>query len=127
MGKVDFANTLYDTAMSMSRAAFAGRHYAVAYHALAAALHAAFDLGDDSRLAEVGQLAGEQDAQLARRDPAHELSAPSAAARGARSLWATLAEDAQRRRGILGQQRRLMQTSGRGEGASGGEPTPRGA
>lgn len=112
MGTVDEedAAALYDGAMSLSRKAFAGRHYAVAYHELAAALHAAFDLGDDERLNAVEDECREQAMWLSDHDPNHELSAQSAAGRGTPSLWAMLREDAQRRRQILALHRRIQQT-----------------
>lgn len=109
MGTIDhdYASALYDAAVTLSRAAFAIGHYAAAYHALASAMHTAFDQGDELRLAAVGQLADEQGAWLDEHDPAHELSASSAMARGSRSLWATLADDAFRRRQLL-ERRRLL-------------------
>jgi hypothetical protein len=110
MGTVDDeAAALYEAAMTLSRRALAGRHYAVAYHELAAALHAAFDLSDDERLKAVDEECVEQTMWLNDHDPDHELSARSAAGRGTRSLWEMLREDAQRRRQILDRYRRLQQ------------------
>lgn len=110
MGTVDDDTAaLYDAAMTLSRTAFAGRHYAVAYHSLAAALHAAYDLGDDERLAAVGEVCQEQQMWLDDREPQHELSSQSAIRRGTHSLWATLRQDVQRRRQMLEHHRRMQQ------------------
>lgn len=110
MGMVNDAAALYDGAMTLSRAAFAGRHYAVAYHELAAALHAAYDLGDDARLSAVGEVAVEQGMWLDDHEPDHELSAQSAASRGTLSLWATLGQEVQTRRRMLVQHRLIQQS-----------------
>ncbi|HEV8191858.1 MAG TPA: hypothetical protein VGP82_10295 [Ktedonobacterales bacterium] len=98
----------YDQALALSRAAFAHRHYAVAFHAIAAALHCANDLGDDARLMEVGALAREQAMWLDDHDPSDPLSAESAALRGSHSLWASLGREVATRRRLL-EQRRLIQ------------------
>ena len=110
MGTVDEGGAaVFDAAMTLSRSAFAGRHYAVAYHALAAALHAAYDLGDDERLVAVGEVCQEQQMWLDDREPQHELSSESAIRRGTHSLWATLRQDVQRRRQMLEHHRRMQQ------------------
>ena len=109
MGTVnEEAVALYEAAMSLSRRALAGRHYAVAYHELAAGLHAAFDLGDDERLRAVEDECQEQQMWLNGHDPRHELSGESAANRGTRSLWEMLREDAERRRQILDRKWRIQ-------------------
>jgi len=110
MGTVDDAATLYETALSLSRAAFAGRHYAMAYHALAGAMHAAFDHGDDERLVAVGNVAHEQGSWLDKHDPGNELSSRSAATRGSQSLWSSLQREVETRRQMLQGRRLLDQT-----------------
>jgi hypothetical protein len=108
MGTDDDAEMLFATALNLSRTAFAGQHYAVAYYALAAALHAANDLGNDQYLVEVGEAAGEQNQWLNDHDPDHELAEYSAASRGSKGLWTTLQREVVARRRMLAQ-RRLIQ------------------
>lgn len=110
MGTVEDVTALYETAMNLSRAAFAGRHYAVAYHGLAAAMHAAYDLDDADRLAAVGEASREQDTWINDHDPEHELSARSATSRNMHSLWAMLQQEVHTRQQML-QQRRLIRQS----------------
>lgn len=98
---------LYDTAMTLSRTAFAGGHYGVAYHALAAALHAAYDLGDDARLATVGEVGEEQRQWLDEHDPDNALAARAAATRGSADVWATLRLEVQTRRRMLEHRRTI--------------------
>lgn len=100
--------TWYDQALALSRAAFEERHYAVAFHAIAAALHCASDLGDDVRLVEVGEIAREQEMWLNDHDSSDPLAAQSAALRGNHSLWASLGREAETRRRMI-EQRRLVQ------------------
>lgn len=108
MDTIDDAARLYEAAMTLSQSAFATRHYAVAYHELAAALHAAADLGDDARLAEVEGVAEEQGAWLDDFEPEHLLSTRSATRRHSHNVWALLQREAQARRQMLEQRRQLQ-------------------
>src|SRR5579885_3569812 len=109
MGTSDDLGAWYDQAVALSRAAFDGRHYAVAFHAIAAALHCASDLGDDARLVEVGDIVREQAMWLDDHDPGDPLSAQSAALRGNKGLWASLEHEIETRRRMLEQRRLIRQ------------------
>jgi hypothetical protein len=101
---------IYATAMSLSQAAFAKRHYAVAYHGLAAAMHAAYDLGDESRLNAVASVGQQQARWLDEHDPNNELSPRAALSRGSTSLWTSLQREVETRRQMLQSQRLLKQS-----------------
>jgi hypothetical protein len=65
---------LYGRLLAMSRVAHGRGQHSVAYHALAAAMHAADDAGDVDALAEVGRHAHPGVyAMLVRQTTAHEL------------------------------------------------------
>jgi len=119
MGKTDDVAGVYDDALRMSREAFAQQHYNVAFHALSAALHAAYDLSDEARLSTVGALAHEQCGWLAAHEQEHEppgeLSAPFAAGSGSRSLWDVLCEEVETRQRMLIQRRYLRQITPQGQ------------
>jgi hypothetical protein len=107
----DNLTALYTTAVRLSLDAFAAGHYAMAYHALAAAMHGAFDLGDEQRLDAVTALAQEQNAWLAQHAPHHELSAQAALTRGSNNLWSSLQREVETRRHLLHTQQRLRQAN----------------
>ncbi len=98
---------LYASAMSLNQTAFSGRHYAVAYHRLATAMHAAYDLGDKTRLLAVATMSQEQARWLDEHDPNNELSPRSAVTRGSTSLWTSLQREVETRRQML-QGRQLL-------------------
>jgi hypothetical protein len=98
---------MYAQELALSRAAFAAQRYAAAYHALAAAMHSAIDLGDEGRLAEVEACAHEQISWIDAHDPTHHLSTQSSLARGAHNLWETLAQESKMRRMMLEHARTL--------------------
>jgi hypothetical protein len=109
----DFAQ-VYDEILGLSREAFAERHYVVAFHLLAAALHAAYDLDDETRLGTVGALIREQRGWLGMHEQLrdlHELAAPSASGSGTRSLWDVLDEEEQTRQRMLVQRRYLRHST----------------
>ena len=83
-------DAMYERLMVTSREAFSNRQYAVAYHLLAAAMHCAEDAGNSAALTAVEQLAREQMVWIDTHDPMHQLSRPSAAARGSRSVYDSL-------------------------------------
>jgi hypothetical protein len=80
----------YEQLMVITELAFADRHYEVAYHTLAAAMHCVEDLGDKQRLSMVEQTAHLQREWIDTYDPGHRLSSQSAARRGARSIYKVL-------------------------------------
>ena len=67
-----------------------GEHQ-VAYHALAAALHAVESLRQSDMLERVAALAREHARWIDRNDPGHPLSTQSAATRGHQSIFEQLA------------------------------------
>jgi hypothetical protein len=72
---------LYGRLLHMNGEAFEAGHYAAACHALQAALHCAFDAGDEERLVQAGRLAREQAAGL--HTPTHDRADAAQAARPA--------------------------------------------
>lgn len=93
--------SMYDRLLDDSRTAFASGHLAVAYHALAAALHAAQDLEDQARLEEIEAEAQRQMQAIDASLPVGAFSTKAAAHRGAEPLWATLARQAELARHLL--------------------------
>ncbi len=81
---------LYTQFMDHNIRASAGRHFEVAYHALAAAMHCAEDIRDAGLLAEVQRRAEEQRQWIDTKAPAHKLSSPSAKTRGNESVFTSL-------------------------------------
>lgn len=65
--------------------------YEVAYHALAAALHAAEGLDDAAACAEIERLANECRLHIDHDEPAHKLSTSTAHQRGHESIFRQLA------------------------------------
>ncbi len=92
---LDDLATAYDQLLEISRRAFAGSHQAVAYHALAAALHAARDLEDQRRLEEIEVVAQEQMRAVDASTPSSPLSTAAATYRGMVPLWVSLARQAE--------------------------------
>ena len=66
---------------------FSGAHYEVAYHALAAALHAACDDANMTRLRQIQQIAVQQRDWIDEHQPEHRLSTTSAQQRGQRNVF----------------------------------------
>jgi hypothetical protein len=64
--------------LDLSRRVATGGHYAVAYHALMAALHCAEDAGDAARLAEVAGLLRQAKGVVDAIHPPHKLSTRAA-------------------------------------------------
>jgi hypothetical protein len=85
----------YDRLLDISREAVADGHHEVAYHALAAALHAAQDGGDRQRLLHVQATAMEYLTALDAASPGHRLSSTGRASRpNGPNLYAMLARQA---------------------------------
>jgi hypothetical protein len=85
---------LYSQLLVINRQAFTHAHYEVAYHALAAALHSAYDTGDQERLRDVQFIATSQRDWIDTHQPDHRLSTSSARARGQNSMFTMLERQA---------------------------------
>jgi hypothetical protein len=92
---------MFRTLLNANLTAMSGEQYEVAYHALAAALHAAADARDCAQLAEVGDIAVTQLGWINRNAPGHRLSTGSAASRGNKSPFASLAAQSRSTRGRI--------------------------
>lgn len=79
---------------SLYERAFAARQHEVAYHVLAALLHAGEKLADVELLAEVDALAQRHLAWLDANEPRHTHSSTSADSRGSPSIFAQLSATA---------------------------------
>jgi hypothetical protein len=90
----DEANDLYARLLAANADAMAVHLYEVAYHALAAALHAAEPLEDPERFDAVERLAGRQQELINHQAPDHRLATRSAGERGHAGLFPTLAAQA---------------------------------
>jgi hypothetical protein len=95
------SDDLYERLIAANREAFTGGFYETAYHALAAALHRAQDIGALHLLVAVEQLATEEMAHIDLYHPAHTLSSQSAKTRGLETLYRSLAKQSATRRAIL--------------------------
>jgi hypothetical protein len=80
--------------MDQSARAFAGRHFEVAYHVLAAALHCAHEVQDGELVWAVQKRAEEQGRWIDTNAPDHRLSSRSARARSGNSIFASLTGEA---------------------------------
>jgi hypothetical protein len=85
---------LYVQFLDQNTQTFAGRHFEIAYHALAAAMHCAEGLRDRALLAEVQRLAEEQRHWIDSHAPEHRLSSRNAMTRGNDSIFASAARQA---------------------------------
>ena len=81
---------LHERLIALSREAHARGHHEAAYHALAAAMHAADDAADRRALAEVGREAEAQIAWIDQHEPAHRLSTRAAGGRNHPGVYAML-------------------------------------
>jgi hypothetical protein len=98
----------YEQLIDISRATFACGHQAVAYHALAAAVHVARELDDQQRLEDVEILAQEQMQSVDVATPSSPFSTAAAGERGMVPLWLSLARQAETARRLI-QAGRAMQ------------------
>jgi len=86
---------LRSAAFDLFNAARAADQYQVAYHALAAALHAAESLNDQEACRLIERYADECRQHIDIHTPAHKLSSRSAQARGHESIFRQLGVTAQ--------------------------------
>ncbi len=93
-GKPDPADKLYNRLMQLQEEAFEAGRFEVAYHLMAAALHAAEELHRVDLLDELGRRASSRQTELDSREPEHAISSASAQRRGQSALFATLATTA---------------------------------
>jgi len=80
---------LYDTIIRLNADAVEARAFEVAYHLLAAALHAAEDSNDEHGIEEVIRLATDQGAAVDAMED-HPMASINATRRGTMPLYATL-------------------------------------
>lgn len=86
---------LRSAAFELFNAARAADQYEIAYHALAAALHAGENLNDQETCRLIERYADETRQHIDVRTPAHKLSSRSAQARGHEGIFRQLAITAQ--------------------------------
>jgi len=84
----------YSRLLVINRQAFSEAHYEVAYHALAAALHAACDAADQSRVRRIQDIAIQQRDWIDEHRPGHRLSSSSARKRGQQNMFLMLERQA---------------------------------
>ena len=85
---------VYQQLLAINSEAHTSASYEVAYHALAAALHAAHGAHDEPGVLRVKKLAEEQIEWIDAHDSAHPLATASAAERGHATVYAMLAQQA---------------------------------
>jgi hypothetical protein len=100
---------LYADILALNQTAAAASQYEVAYHLLAAALHAADVSDDPARIETVLRLAAEQGAAVNSRVE-HPLAAVNAAARGNTPIYESLAATARARLAQINAERLIART-----------------
>ena len=85
---------MFQQLLAINRNAHARASYEVAYHVLAAALHAANHDQDEAGVLTVKKLAEEQIEWIDAHDPTHALATASARERGHASVYAMLGKQA---------------------------------
>jgi hypothetical protein len=90
MAEQEPAGQLYDRIMDMHEQAFRDRRFDVAYHLLAAALHAAEELNSVELLSHISEVAATRQKSIDELRPEHRLSSNSAHHRGNHAQFATL-------------------------------------
>jgi hypothetical protein len=93
-GTPDAADKLYQRLMQIHEQAFEAGRFQVAYHVMAAAVHAAEEFNSVESLEQVEVLARSRQAELDEREPEHAISTASAKSRGNTALFANLATTA---------------------------------
>jgi hypothetical protein len=88
---------MYDQLMDINKEAFAQGRYEVAYHALAAALHCAILLEEQTLLTALEHRAREQSDWIDASASDHPLSSQSASLHGNRSVYTSLIRQIQTR------------------------------
>ena len=96
---------LWESLFDANQKAFEQQWFNVAYHALAAAYHAALLLRDEGKLHQVERTCKDQLAWIDAHDPGYEHSTVAAKSRGHHSVFQTLATQASVREGMLGHER----------------------
>jgi hypothetical protein len=86
---------VFPALLDANASAFAAGHYDTAYHALMAALHAAQDQHEPSRLERVSSLAMQQQKFLDQTAPQHRLSTASAGEHGHPGVYAQASRQAE--------------------------------
>jgi hypothetical protein len=99
--KTEAADKLYQRIMQMQDQAFAAGRYEVAYHLMAAAMHAAEELNRVDLLENLEALAMTRQSEIDKTAPAHAISSASAHGRRNSALFANLATTAAAARGRL--------------------------
>jgi hypothetical protein len=94
MSMQHMSGDLFKQLIAVAGEAFAGRHFSVAYHALAAAYHCASDNNDESQLSLVERVALEHLRWIDANVPAYEHSTKSAAGRNHMSIFFLLSQQA---------------------------------
>jgi hypothetical protein len=93
--------TLFDDIVSLNGQAARNGQFEVAYHLLAAALHAAQDAGDVVGIEQIIALAEQQESAVDAIDPSHSMSSERAHQRGNPSLYQSLISTANAKRAQL--------------------------
>jgi hypothetical protein len=90
MAQQEPAGQLYDRIMQMHQQSFREARFEVAYHLLAAALHAAEELSDLELLSRIADVAAKCQESIDRVKPQHRLSSKSAHHRGNHAQYTAL-------------------------------------
>jgi hypothetical protein len=85
---------MFEQLLTLNTQSFAARHFEVAYHLLASAMHCARDLKDRTRLGVVKQAALDQGRWIDGNAQQHPLSSLRARARGNEGIYLELARTA---------------------------------
>ena len=85
---------MFQKLLTINQEAFENAQFDVAYHALAAALHAARDAGDEAGLHQVMRRSEEQLTEIDAHHPEYQHSTVSAEKRGHESIFRMLARNA---------------------------------
>jgi hypothetical protein len=111
------ADRLYDRLVQLHTEAFEAGRYELAYHLLAAALHAAEELNSADLLHQVERMAGARQADIDRFHPEHKVSTASSHGRGNFSLFTALAGTASAVRGRMAADQAVERLRQKGEAA----------
>ncbi|HEX8904675.1 MAG TPA: hypothetical protein VF771_07520 [Longimicrobiaceae bacterium] len=90
MSANDALRTLLDALLDVHRKAYDLREHETAYHALAAAAHAADSLADEDALERIARLSRDELAWIDAHTPEHRLSTESAKKRNHQSIFEQL-------------------------------------
>ena len=104
------AEQLYQDLLQMHQEAFAAARFELAYHVLAAALHAAEEAENLDWLGDIEDLAKDRQAEIDTSHPDEKISSVSAGGRGNVARFTALAATAAATRGRIVAQRALQRT-----------------